>query len=173
MKTIINLLSIVLFGTISAQSCDSIPPQYQIGYSTGSHTFCVPGTYNLNQSMAQWVRITQQYTDTNTCTFSVNGGPPTVTTSITFTPSAAGITTFVLIGTNPAYPACTQTVTWTFTTVACQYTYTGPATGIEQYNQAPADQVRYYDLQGNPVEKQYNTLLIEQAGYHRRKVYFQ
>jgi hypothetical protein len=31
----------------------------------------------------------------------------------------------------------------------------------------------YYDLQGNQVEKRYNTLLIEQVGHTRRKVFIQ
>jgi hypothetical protein len=43
-------------------------------------------------------------------------------------------------------------------------------TGIETYSPDTVIPV-YFDLQGNRIEKQYNTLMIEQKGYLRRKIY--
>lgn len=173
MKKIITILAIALtITTTKAQSpCDSI--WNPINYSTASHTFCATGTYELNQTQFNWVTITGQYANPNTYNFSVNGGPFTNTPSITFTPSAAGITTFVITGaTTQSNTVCTQTITWTFTTVVCQYTNT--ANGIEEYDQFDeSGPAVYYDLTGNIIEKRYNELIIIRQGRRIKKVYYQ
>lgn len=173
MKTIVTIIAIAISTLTASGQCDSIPPLMQMGYSTGSHTFCVPGTYIIGAPYAGWVRINPTYCDTNTCTFSVNGGPPTLTASITFTPSAPGITTFVIIGMNPNYPACTQTVVLTFTTVACQYTYTAPPVGIEEYENNASVAPIYYDMLGTVIELRYNEVIFERRGRYIKLVRYE
>lgn len=173
MKKIITILAIALCITTSTKGqnpCDSI--WNPISYSTGSHTFCAPGTYELNQPMAGWVTITGQNAIPNTYNFSVNGGPFTNTPSITFTPSAVGITTFVLTGsTAQNNTTCPQSISWTFTTIAC--TYTNTANGIEEYELNGSEVPIYYDLTGNLIEKRYNELIIMIRGRRITKVYYE
>lgn len=163
MKKATTLLALLITVMSLAQSpCDSIHP---ISYSVGCNTFCVIGTSNPNQPLCGWQRITAQYCDTSSCIFYVNGGPPTQTPSIIFTPGAPGITNFTLTGwTIVGNKTCPQSISWSFTTVACSVT-----TGIPELTQ-DHDLPRYFDLQGNPIPKRFNTLIIEQVGLYRKKI---
>ncbi len=163
------LLLVSIFG-FGQTSCDGLP-QF-IGYSTTCHTFCTNGTYNPNQNNCGWQRVSGQNCDSSSYVFVVNGGAPTHTPSIIFTPGAAGITTFTLTGWKIVNgDTCHQSVSWSFTTVACSNSAT--SVGIKELMQDhPQGEPRYFDLQGREIEKRYNELIIQQVGLQRRKVYF-
>lgn len=166
-KRAATVLLIFLSLVIKSQTaCDSIFPP--INYSTGSHTFCVPGTVNPpGQGTTIWVRITPQYVDTLNTFFEVNG-VTTQTATYVFYPGAPGLTTFRLWAwTNFHGVRCFQEIAWTFTTIVCAY---GSPVGIEEYDLPETGKI-YFDLQGNRIEKRYNELIIEQAGNRRRKIY--
>lgn len=59
---------------------------------------------------------------------------------------------------------CLQTQTLTVTVVNC-------SVGIKEY-ELNGMEPSYYDMFGKPVEKAYNTVLIEMRGPYRRKVIF-
>lgn len=171
MKKIITILALLICVTTKSQNpCDSI--WSPISYSTGSHTFCASGTYNLNQPMATWVTINGQNCNPSSYNFSINNGPFTNTPSITFTPSAVGITTFVLMAySTQNNTTCPQTISWTFTTIACDYTNT--ANSIEEYELNDGSMPIYYDLMGNVIEKRYNEVIIERRSRRFKKVLFE
>ncbi len=160
----------ILVSNKCASPCDSIVP---LTYSTGSHTFCTPGTYNPGYSNATWVRITPLNCDTTTCIWTVNNGTPTQTANIIFTPSTAGITQFSLTATQHYNGFdCPQIISWTFTTVVCKATVT--SVGIEEYNNQLNSVITYYNIYGRKTEPEPNQLLAEYInGTFVRKVIFE
>lgn len=172
LRFLLNMrVAILLFvaSTLHAQTpCDSLVQP--LAYSVGCHTYCAAGTYNINQSFCGWQRITAQYIDTTDCYFIVNGGAPTHSASIIFTPGLPGITSFTLYGwTGTGDFRCFQAISWTFTTIVCDFTY--QPVGISELTPAQL-QANYYslqDIQGRPIEKRTNEILIEQVGTTRRK----
>ncbi len=153
----------------SFNPCDTIFPG--ISYSTLCHTFCISGTYELNGPNCGWERIRGQYCDTNSFAFKIDNGPLTLTPSIIFTPSVVGVTNFTLTGTRYINnEPCFQSISWSFTTVACTYTYTD--VGVNEYS-LNAIQPIYFNMQGIQVAPCSNQLLIEQVGNRRRKIIIQ
>lgn len=149
--------------------CDTLTPPLNHSTSNINYTFCLTGTYLINEPYFNWVRIWGQNCDSLSYVWIVNGGAPTVTPSIIFTPTVLGVTTFTLIGVkwvNGTY--CFQYISWSFTTIACTYTFTG----IEEYEQGQPN-VSYTTLFGTPTPPIPNTILIEQRGLYRRKVVIQ
>lgn len=103
---------------IESDPCDTMPI---IGASMLTHTFCVPCTYMLNQNFALAERITPLHVDTATTVFTVEGGVPTLTSSLYWVPNTPGTTHFTLTGLSYMADgkACYQIMTWTFTTIMC------------------------------------------------------
>lgn len=165
----IILLIVSMFG-YAQTSCNG--PVF-IGYATNCHTFCANGTFNPSQSSCGWQRVSGQNCDSISYMFTVNGGIPTHTPSIIFTPNTPGITTFTLSGWKIINgDTCRQSVSWSFTTVACSQTAT--PVGIMEYTPGGMQiQPVYFDMRGQQVEKRYNELLIEQVGNVRKKIYFE
>ncbi len=166
MMTLAIASTLLLTGPLRSQSaCDTVMPR--LNYSVGCHTYCASGTYVTDVSFCGWQRISGQHCDSSSYVFTVNGGPPTQTPSIIFTPGEPGVTSFTLSGWSMFQgQRCYQEVSWSFTTVACQYTIT---TGVNEY-QPDQDLPIYFNLQGSPIEKRSNELIIEQVGNRRRKV---
>lgn len=132
---------------------------------------CVPGTLYINQVYCGWFAILA--TGATSYTWSVSGPDGSYThngDTAKFYPQLPGFTTYSVIGT------CSNSATGSaqVTVEAEICPYGSPNTvGINEYSTMPnGTQPIYYDLQGNQVAKQPNTLLIEQRGLIRRKIYY-
>lgn len=157
MKTITTILMTASVLFLNAQ-CN-------VGISTGSHSVCIPGTYQVGSAFSSSVVISGE----GAVTYSWTDGTSTLTTSsISYAPIEAGTTTYTLTGT------CVNNSTGmsviTLTAVVCEL-----ATGIPTYSADPIQLSApiYFDITGRQVEKRTGELLIEQRGNYRRKVVFQ
>lgn len=160
---------------VHSNPCDTMPV---MAISLLGYTVCVPCTNIPGQSTIIAERITPYNVDTTTTVFTIDGGPPTLTATLWWTPNLPGVTHFTLTGISymADSKACYQSLIWTITTILCDFgTPCYSVTSIQELqpdvnNFTPF----YFNFIGQPISgplsEHIGELLIEQRGVIRKKI---
>lgn len=143
--------------------------QLNVSITKNCNYYCAPGTWKLDTAYcAQYFLMTANGASNYTWTINNNLAATTPTLLFSITHAGAFICTVTgtaIINQKPAYATATTTIY----VQNCQF---GSPVGITEYELNELTPT-YYNLQGQPIDKAYNTLLIEQRGRVRKKVYLQ
>lgn len=154
---------------ILAMASLAISAQLNVSITKNCNYYCAPDTYKLDTSFCgQYFLMTAN--GANNYTWTINNNFAANTPTLLFSITNAGAFICTVTGTAIVNDKPEQaTATTTIYVENCQF---GSPVGINEYELNELTPI-YYNLQGQPVDKAYNTLLIEQRGRVRKKVYLQ